>query len=167
MKNIFKKALSFFLAVIMTVGMFPISVFATEAEKDFVYISVSYDDKFIQNKDGGFMTNVEVPLSAVAAVDLTTYGLGEYLYDEDEDGQYDITALQLIIYAHENIYGGDWDDVSFTGVPSKSYFEGGIFGFDENLNYFHNGRFPIDEKLTEEAGGYPMGATSDRIVLSP
>ena len=30
MKNIFKKALSFFLAVIMTVGMFPVTVFAEE-----------------------------------------------------------------------------------------------------------------------------------------
>ena len=140
MKNIFKKALSFFLAVIMTVGMFPISVFATEAEKDFVYISVSYDDKFIQNKDGGFMTNVEVPLSAVAAVDLTTYGLGEYLYDEDEDGQYDITALQLIIYAHENIYGGDWDDVSFQVFLHyySVYISIGKYWVEEFLNIIWN-----------------------------
>ena len=37
MKNIFKKALSFFLAVIMTVGMFPVTVFAEE----YVYFSIT------------------------------------------------------------------------------------------------------------------------------
>lgn len=162
MKNIFKKALSFFLAVIMTVGMFPVTVFATE---DVVYISVSKDDKFVKDSKGGYIACVEVPLAEVAAVDLETYGLGEYLYDKDADGQYETTALQLIIYAHENIYGGEWSNVTFTGGPGSSYFEGGIFGFDENLNYFHNGEFPIDEKLTEEYG-YPTGATSDRIVIS-
>ena len=55
-----------------------------------------------------------VSLDAVASVDLNEYGLSEYLYDPDGDGNYETTALQLVIYAHENIYGGDWSDVNFT-----------------------------------------------------
>ena len=69
-----------------------------------------------------------------------------------------------MIYAHENIYGGDWSDVNFTGGPGSSYFQGGIFGFTENLNYFLNGEFPIDEALSE-GSSFAVGATSDRIVL--
>lgn len=122
-----------------------------------VYMSVSYDGQYINDKDGGYIAYAPVSLSAVSSVNLDEYGLDEYNYDEDGDGTYDITALHLVIYAHENIYGGSWDDVTFTGSPGSSYFEGGIFGFDENLNYYVNGQYPL-----ASAG---WGATSDQIVL--
>ena len=122
-----------------------------------VYMSVSYDGKYINDKDGGYIAYVPVSLSAVSSVNLDEYGLSEYNYDEDGDGTYDITALHLIIYAHEKLYGGDWSEVDFTGSPGSSYFQGGVFGFDENLNYYLNGEYPL-----ASAG---WGATSDQIVL--
>lgn len=161
--RITKKVLSMILAFVMVLGLLPATAFATEAE--YVYISVSMDDKYIQDKDGGYIANIAIPLDEIAAVDLNEYNLSEYLYDRDGDGNYETTALQLIIWAHEKLYGGSWDDVTFTGSPGSSYFAGGIFGFSENLNYFFNGTYPIDEELSA-SWGYSVGATSDRIVLS-
>jgi len=122
-----------------------------------VYISVSYDGTYIDGSDNVPIVYCPVSMADIAAVDLNDYELGDYLYDEDGDGSYEITALQLVIYAHENIYGGDWSDVTFTGGPGSSYFEGGIFGFSENLNYYVNGEYPL--------AGEGWGATSDQIVL--
>lgn len=161
--RITKKVLSMILAFVMVLGLLPATAFATEAE--YVYISVSMDDKYIHDKDGGYIANIAIPLDEIAAVDLNEYNLSEYLYDRDGDGNYETTALQLIIWAHEKLYGGSWDDVTFTGSPGSSYFAGGIFGFSENLNYFFNGTYPIDEELSA-SWGYSVGATSDRIVLS-
>lgn len=154
-KKIKLRFLSFLMAVMMMVTMLPVAAFATEMNN--VYISISYDGEYIDGKNGSPMAYIPVSFDELATVDLEEYGLGEYLYDEDGDGNADITALQLIIYAHENIYGGDWSDVSFTGGPGSSYFQGGIFGFDENLNYYLNGKYPL--------AGEGWGATSDQIVL--
>ncbi len=151
-----KKILSMILALVTVLGLLPAaSVSATEAE--YVYISVSYDDKYINDKDGGYISYVPVAFDTLAEIDLDTYGLSDYRYDEDGDGTYEITALHLIIYAHENLYGGDWSDVIFTGDPGSSYYQGGLFGRDENLNYYLNGQYPLAR------GGW--GATSDQIVL--
>ena len=150
-----KKLLSMILAVVMVLGLLPATAFATG--EDVVYISVSYDDKFTDDKNGNPIAFVPVSFDTLAGVDLNAYGLGEYLYDEDEDGTPEITALQLIIYAHEELYGGDFSDVTFTGSPGSSYFSGGLFGRDENLNYYLNGQYPLAR------GGW--GATSDQIVL--
>ena len=150
-----KKLLSLFLALVMVLSLVPATVFATEG--DVVYISVSYDGKYIDDQNGAPLVYVPVSFDALAAIDLDEYGLSEYKYDEDSDGTYETTALQLVIYAHENIYGGSWSDVNFTGSPGSSYFEGGIFGFDENLNYYLNGQYPL--------AGAGWGATSDQIVL--
>lgn len=150
-----KKILSMILAFVMVLGLLPATAFATDAE--YVYVSVSFDGKYINDKDGGYIAYVAVPLETVAAVNLDDYNLSDYWYDEDGDGTYETTALQLIIYAHENIYGGSWDDVTFTGSPGSTYFQGGIFGFDENLQYYLNGQYPL-----ASAG---WGATSDQIVL--
>ena len=150
-----KKILSMILAFVMVLGLLPATALATEAE--YVYISVSYDGKYINDKDGGYIAYIPVSLDTLAEVNLDDYGLSDYWYDEDGDGTYETTALQLIIYAHENIYGGSWDDVTFTGSPGSTYFQGGIFGFDENLQYYLNGQYPL-----ASAG---WGATSDQIVL--
>ncbi len=150
-----QKVLSILLACVMVLGLLPVAVIATQSQ--YVYISVSYDDKYIQDKDGGYIAYVPVSFDTLAGIDLNEYGLSEYLYDEDGDGSYEITALQLIIYAHEELYGGSWSDVSFTGSPGSSYFAGGLFGRDENLNYYLNGQYPLS--------GEGWGATSDQIVL--
>ena len=150
-----KKLLSMILAVVMVLGLLPATAFATG--EDVVYISVSYDDKFTDDKNGNPIAFVPVSFDTLAGVDLNAYGLSEYLYDEDEDGTPEITALQLIIYAHEELYGGDFSEVTFTGAPGSSYFQGGLFGRDENLNYYLNGQYPLAR------GGW--GATSDQIVL--
>ncbi len=122
-----------------------------------VYMSVSYDGKYIDGCNGSPMAYMPVDMNKLAEIDLNEYDLAEYLYDEDDDGEYEVTALQLVIYAHEKLYGGSWNDVTFTGSPGSSYFAGGVFGFDENLNYYLNGEYPL-----ANAG---WGATSDQIVL--
>ena len=152
--RIARKAVSLILACVMVLGLLPAAAFAAENN---VYISVSYDGKYIHDKNGGYITYVGIPMAEISAVDLNEYGLADYLYDEDGDGTYETTALQLVIYAHENLYGGSWSDVTFTGSPGSSYFQGGIFGFDENLNYYLNGEYPLV--------GEGWGATSDQIVL--
>ena len=48
--KITKKILSMILTVVMVLGLLPATAFATEAE--YVYISVSYDDKFTDDKNG-------------------------------------------------------------------------------------------------------------------
>ena len=150
-----KKVFSLLLAMVMVVGLLPVSALATGTNN--VYLSVSYDGKYLNGQDGAPIVYVPVSFEELASIDLDTYGLSEYKYDEDGDGTYDITALHMVIYAHENIYGGSWSDVTFTGSPGSSYFEGGIFGFDENLNYYLNGQYPL--------AGEGWGATSDQIVL--
>ena len=126
-----KRILSIILTVLMVLTMIP-TVIADGSE--YVYISVSYDDKYINDQSGTPIAYVPISFETLAAVDLNEYNLSEYLYDEDGDGAYETTALQLIIYAHENLYGGDWSEVTFTGSPGSSYFAGGLFGRDENLN---------------------------------
>ena len=150
-----KKILSMILATLLVLGLLPATAFATGA--DSVYISVSYDGQYINDKNGNAIAYIPVSFDKLAAIDLDEYGLSEYKYDENGDGTYDITALHMVIYAHENLYGGDFSEVVFTGAPGSSYFQGGIFGFDENLNYFLNGEYPL--------AGEGWGATSDQIVL--
>ena len=150
-----KKTLSMILAFVLVLGLLPATALATGADQ--VYISVSYDGKYIDDKNGDPLVYVPVSFEELASVDLDAYNLSDYKYDEDGDGTYEITALHMVIYAHENIYGGSWSDVTFTGSPGSSYFQGGIFGFDENLNYYLNGEYPL--------AGEGWGATSDQIVL--
>lgn len=157
-----KRFLSLLLVFVMVLTMIPMTkVFATE--KEYVYLSISFDGEYIDDKNGSPIVYLPIPLDDIAQVDLTEYGLENMLFDADGDGNYETTALQLLIYAHEELYGGDWSDVNFDALPGSSYFAGGIFGFTENLMYFHNGDFPVDE--SQQNASYTVGATSDRIVL--
>lgn len=156
-----KRALCIILAVIMLICAIPLTSIALE--KEYVYLSISFDGKYINDKNDNPIVYVPVLLKDIAAVDLTEYGLDNMLYDADDDGEYETTALQLLIYAHEELYGGDWSDVNFDALPGSSYFKGGIFGFTENLMYFHNGDFPVEESQSSDY--MTVGATSDRIVL--
>ena len=160
--KITKKILSMILALVLVLGLLPATAFATGAA-DVVYLSISFDSNYIDDKNGDPIAYVPVPMSAIEAIDLTEYGLDEMLFDADGDGEYETTALQLLIYAHEELYGGDWSEVTFDALPGSSYFRGGIFGFTENLVYFQNGDFPVDESQTSDF--MTVGATSDRIVL--
>ena len=163
--KITKKILSMILALVLVLGLLPATAFATQA--GYVYMSVSYDGKYIDDSTGTPIAYIPISLDALAQINLAERtalnaqgkpaSLEEYQYDEDGDGTYEITALHLIIYAHENLYGGDFSEVTFTGAPGSSYFQGGIFGFDENLNYYLNGQYPL--------AGAGWGATSDQIVL--
>ncbi len=158
-----KKILSMILAFVLVLGLLPATVFATGAQEDVIYLSISFDSNYIDDKNGNPIAYVPVPMSAIEAVDLTEYGLDNMLYDADGDGNYETTALQLLIYAHEELYGGDWSEVNFDALPGSSYFAGGIFGFTENLVYFHNGDFPI--RAEQNDSSIITGATSDEIVL--
>ena len=157
-----KKILSMILAFVLVLGLLPATAFATGTE-DVVYLSISFDSNYIDDKNGNPIAYVPVPMSKIEAIDLIEYGLDNMLYDADGDGDYETTALQLLIYAHEELYGGDWGEVNFDALPGSSYFKGGIFGFTENLVYFHNGDFPVDESQASDF--MTVGATSDRIVL--
>lgn len=161
--KITKKMISILLALVMVLGLLPATAFATGAEQDVVYLSISLDTGYIDDKNGNPIAYVPVSLSKIEAIDLAEYGLDNMLFDADGDGDYETTALQLLIYAHEELYGGDWGEVNFDALPGSSYFRGGIFGFTENLVYFHNGDFPVDE--TQQSDFMTVGATSDRIVL--
>ncbi len=161
MRTINKRFFSILLAALMLFTMLPFSAFATE--EDCVYLSISYDGQYINGQNGKPIIYLPVAMKDIEAVDLSEYGLENMLYDADGDGEYETTALQLLIYAHEELYGGDWDDVDFDALPGSSYFKDGIFGFTENLMYFHNGDFPVDE--SQLSGWMTVGATSDRIVL--
>lgn len=157
-----KKILSMILATLLVLGLLPATAFATGAE-DVVYLSISFDSNYIDDKNGNPIAYIPVPLPKIEAIDLAEYGLDNMLFDADGDGDYETTALQLLIYAHEELYGGDWGDVNFDALPGSSYFRGGIFGFTENLVYFQNGNFPVDE--SQQSDYMTVGATSDRIVL--
>ena len=158
-----KRILSMLLVLVMVICMIPVTGFASAQET--VYISVSYDGQYKTGTDSIIMAYVPVSLSALQEIDLDSYGLGDYKYDADEDGDYEITALHLYIYAHEKLMGLKWSDVSTSGAAGSIFFASGLFGFpDSNLNYYYNGDYPIDEKLSA-SWGYTVGATADHIVL--
>ena len=161
MKNTVK-IWSIILVLALALGLFPANAMATEAG-EYVYLSISFDGKYIFDKNGNYIVYRPIALKDIAAIDLEAYGLENMLYDADGDGKYEITALQLLIYAHEELYGGSWSEVSFDAAPGSSYFRDGIFGFTENLVYFLNGDFPVDE--SQQSDFMTVGATSDRIVL--
>jgi len=152
-----KKVLSLILSMIMVFCLLPATVFAVGVQN--VYISASDDGQFITDQNGDKLAYHAVSLDKLAQIDLDTYGLSDYIYDEDGDGTPEITALHLYIYVHETLTGNDWSDVTVTGGAGSIYFAGGLFGFeDENLRYNYNGAYPADEN--------GWGFTADRIVLS-
>lgn len=150
-----KKIISLLLIITMVFALIPSTVFATQ--KEAVYISVSDDSQYISDKNGSPVAYTEVSLNELSTVDLNDYGLSDYAYDADADGNYEITALHLYIYVHEVLMGLDWSDVGISGSAGSIYFYGGLFGFsDENLRYDYNGAYPAIDG---------WGLTADQIVL--
>ncbi len=169
-----KKILSFILAVILAFGILPVSAFAEGYEYEnisgTVYISISSDDKYVISDGviaGTFMAYVPVDLAKlrdvkleehINAYDGTTFE--QYYYDEDHNGKYEITLLQLYLYVLDTYYTGTSSELQVSGSPGSMYMKYGFWGHDENLLYYVNGNFPLDPSL-----GPNKGATADKIVL--
>ena len=85
-----KRILSVILAIAMLITAIPLMSVASRSE--YVYMSVSYDDKYINDKNGTPIAYIPVSFETLKSVDLNEYGLSEYLYDDDGDCKYDITA---------------------------------------------------------------------------
>ncbi len=147
-----KRLLSLFLAFAMVWSLLPAMVFADDS--GMVYISASYDGQYLER-----LAHKPVSLSDLKAIDLDDYGLSEYLYDADDDGSYDVTALHLAVYAHTVLCEEDWSSVEVSGSPGSIFFASGLFGFaDCNFNYYVNGQYPANEE--------GWGITADQYVLS-
>lgn len=147
--------ITLFIAITVLV-MIGSAVSADEGEN--IYISVSFDGQYARGVNDKPVAYLAVPMDELKAIDLDEYGLGNYYYDGDYDGNYDITALHLYVYTHENIFGLSWDDVRVSGGSGSIFFEEGLFGFEDcNLNYYLNGVYP---EL------YPgWGTTADNLTL--
>lgn len=159
-ENITKKALVCIIALFTVLFTLPLLSLADGAENtECVYISVSDDGQFISDKNGNAMAYTAIPLDVLSTIDLDARGLGDYKYDQDGDGKYEITALHLYIYVHEQFIGLNFSEVTISGGAGSIYFVGGIFGFsDENLRYNYNGAYPANEM--------GWGITADQLVLS-
>ena len=94
--KITKQILSLILALVLVLGLLPATAFATDAA-DVVYLSISFDSNYIDDKNGDPIAYVPVSLADIEAIDLTAYGLDNMLYDADGDGDYEATALQLLL----------------------------------------------------------------------
>ncbi len=159
-----KRIMSILLALVMVFTIIPVTVFASDPET--VYLSASDDREYVLDKNGNPVAYAAATLEDLAAIDLNSYGLSDFIYDADNDGIPEITALHLFIYVHEEVMGLDWSDVNLGGSPGGAFFNGGLFGFsDYNMRYDCNGAYPIDKVLSESAG-YAVGATADHIILS-
>lgn len=147
-----KRLLALLLVLVMVLGMFPVSAVASTPTAGTVYISASKDGVYLDK-----MAYAAVSLSDLAKIKLSDYNLSEYA-DQDKDGVEEITMLHLFIYAQEKIYGGSWKNVVISGAAGSMFVSNGLFGFDQNLNYYHNGKYPVQEDST-------VGATADQLVL--
>ena len=155
-KGFFNRARGVLLAAVMLINLLPATALAQES--NLVYMSISYDGQFVEGVNGTPIAYAGVPITALEAIDLEEYGLSDYLYDADVDGDYDVTALHLYIYTHEVLLGLSWDDVRVSGGQGSIFFEEGLFGFpDCNLNYYLNGEYPAIDG---------WGLTADQLSLS-
>ena len=155
--KITKKLLSVLLVLVMVISMVPFSTYAATA--DTVYISVSLDGSYLTAGTGTYksksMVYLPVTLKVLKnTVKLTSYGLADYAYDADGDGTDDITALHLLIYAHEKIYGTKWkNNVTVSGDPGSLTIQNGLFGFTDNKACYLNG-------MTD------LSIAADRVILN-
>lgn len=160
-----KKLLALILAVIMAVGVLPVTVLAAE-EYEYeevngtAYISISEDDRYVVSDGvdaGTIMAYVPVDLAELRNIKLEDYDLQEYYHDEDKNGKYDITVLHLYLYVLNKYYHGTARELQITGSPGSMYMKYGFWGHDENLLYYVDGDFPVSRP--------GWGATADEIQL--
>ena len=150
-----KRILSMLLVLVMVIGMIPFTALA--AESDTVYISVSLDGNYLTagtgTNKGKPMVYLPVTLKVLKnTVKLASFGLEDYVYDGDGDGAEDITALHLLVYAHEKIFGTKWkNNVTVSGEAGNLTIQSGLFGATANMAYHLNGT--------------GLAASMDRMVL--
>ena len=65
---------------------------AVSAAEDCVYLSVSFDGQYIDDKNGDPIVYLPVPMAAIESVDLTEYGLDNMLY-EDARKEFSLTMM--------------------------------------------------------------------------
>lgn len=124
-----------------------------------VYISVSDDADYVLSdgtKSDVRMAYIPVDLTDLSEIDLDDYELGDFKYDKDDDGEYEITMLHLFLYTLDQYYSGGAESAEFSGTPG-SMLTNSIWGHDMNLTYYKNGAYPLEKE--------GWGATADRIVL--
>ena len=164
-----KKLLALILAVIMAVGVLPVTVLAAE-EYEYeevngtAYISISENDRYVVSDGvdaGTIMAYVPVDLAELRNIKLEDYDLQQYYCDNDKNGKYEITVLHLYLYVLNKYYHGTARELQITGSPHSMYMKYGFWGHDENLLYYVNGDYPMDATL-----GPNMGATADVIQLN-
>lgn len=160
-----KKLLALILAVIMTLGVLPMTALAAE-EYEYedvsgtAYISISKDDRYVVSDGvdaGTIMAYVPVDLAELRNIKLEDYNLQEYYHDEDKNGKYDITVLHLYLYVLNKYYHGTARELQITGSPGSMYMKYGFWGHDENLLYYVDGDYPVSRP--------GWGATADEIQL--
>lgn len=163
-----KKLLALILAVIMAVGIMPMTALAKEYEYEDVsgtaYISISKDDRYVVSDGvdaGTIMAYVPVDLAELRNIKLEDYDLQQYYCDNDKNGKYEITVLHLYLYVLNKYYHGTARELQIEGSPHSMYMKYGFWGHDENLLYYVNGDYPMDPTL-----GPNMGATADVIQLN-
>lgn len=167
-----RRMVSLLMAVMMALCMVPsqalaeLSTAGEEESLGTVYISISFDGKYIESDvDDTDMVLVPVSLDDVAEVDLSEEGYGDFYWSEkDEDGAYIYdydapTVLKLFIYVQQVYYSAGTENFTAKGSP-HGVFISGFFGMSDNLNYYVNGEYPLDPSL-----GNGMGATCDAIAL--
>ena len=131
------------LVLIMVISMIPVSTYAATDET--VYISVSFDGNYLTAGTGTHKGKPMVYLPVTTkvlknTVKLASFGLESYSYDADGDGAEDITALHLLVYAHEKIFGTKWkNNVTISGEAGNLTIQSGLFGFAANMAYNLNG----------------------------
>ena len=166
-----KKILALILAVIMAVGIMPMTALAKEYEYEDVsgtaYISISDDDRYVVSDgkiSGTIMGYVPVDLAKLRDIKLENYEhsaygtLESFYYDADGNGKYEITVLQLFLYVLDTYYHGTSKELVFTGGPGSLFMQDGFWGHDLNLTYYKNGAYPLERE--------GWGATADRISVS-
>ncbi len=128
------------------------------------YVSVSKDGKFIASDGtiaGTNMDYVAVNLADVSKVDLDDYGMSDYKYDADDNGTYEVTALQLMLYVLDNYYSGKAADGFAVDSQWSSPGSMWITKFwdmtSPYLTYSVDGQTPLDASNNM--------LTADRVVL--
>ena len=167
-----KRLLSVLVALFVALSLIPATAFTasasqTDSPSDFegtVYVTYSHDGRFAKgNTDSGYMAYVPIDIADVAS-DSEIYP-GEYPYDADGDGTYEVTELMVYQYVLKE-YGLGLSDFYITGMPGSTYIENGFWHdedgepWDQNLNYYYDGMFPLMER---DDGIW--GATSDQITI--
>ncbi len=170
-----KRAINVLLALVFIVGLMPSIALAqtneaqTSADSKYdtvegtFYLSVSDNQNFIKSEGdentGEYIANMPIDLAEVSKIDLDDYGLGDYKFDSDGDGKFEITLLHVFIYANLHYGATGISGFEISDSAHRSWIAK-FMGMDGNFNYYVDGIYPMDASF-----GEGMGATSDVIEV--